>query len=40
MIYYKLIKITNDALKLAKVNFNVIIGYYSLSNLIVSNKNL
>ena len=40
MVYYKPIKVISNALGLAKVIFDVIIWYYSFSNLIVFYKNL
>ena len=40
MVYYEPIKLTIDIPELAKVIFNVIIQYYSLFNLIISNRGL
>lgn len=37
IVHYKLIKVTIDFLGLAKVSIDVIVRYYSLPNLIVSN---
>ena len=40
MVYYKLVKITIDALRLAKVIIKVVVSEYNFSDLIVINKNL
>ena len=40
MVYYKLIKITIDALGLAEVIFNVIIWHHGLPDSIVFNRGL
>ena len=40
MIYYKPVKVTINAPKLAKVILNMIIQHHSLLNSIVSNKSL
>ena len=38
MVYYKLVKITINALGLAEVIINVIVRYHSLLNLIMTDK--
>ena len=40
MVYYKSVKITIDALGLAKVIINVVIRYHGFSDLIVTNQEL
>lgn len=39
IIYYKLVKVTIDALILVKVILDIIIWYYGFLNLIIINKN-
>lgn len=39
IIYYKLVKVTIDALILVKVILDIIIWYYDFLNLIIINKN-
>ena len=38
IVYYKLVKIIINILGLAKIIINIIIKYYSLSNLIITNQ--
>lgn len=37
MVNYELVKVTIDALILTKVIINIVVGYYGLSDLIISN---
>ena len=40
MVYYKLVEITIDILSFAEVIINLVVKYYCLPNLIVTNREL
>ena len=40
MIYYKLVKVIINGMSLAKIIINIVMRYYNLPNLIITNQRL